>query len=109
MSNLGMGEFQRVVLLSIHHLCGQGYAVSIGDEIKRRTGKQVSLGAIYATVDRLERKGFVSSRKGDPTPERGGKPKRFYRIEAPGERMLHEARLLDDRMWAGARVFGALA
>ena len=94
-----IGDFEQCVLLAIFHLRGRGYAVSITDEIERRTGKKVSLGAVYATVDRLDRKGFISSSLGEPTPERGGKPKRFYKIEAPGQRALHAARQIDSRMW----------
>lgn len=95
----GLGELERRVLLAIVHLHGQGYAVSIGDEMKTRFGRSVSLGAIYATVDRMERKGLISSRLGEPTPERGGKPKRFYRIEAPGHRALSDARDAEARLW----------
>jgi PadR family transcriptional regulator PadR len=102
-----LGEFERHVLLAIVHLRGQGYAVSIAADIESRTGKTRSLGAIYGTVDRLEKKGFVTSRLGDPTPERGGKPKRFYQIAAPGQRVLALVREFDDRMWAGVDPLGA--
>lgn len=104
-----LGEFERHVLLAIVHLRGQGYAVSIAAEIKSRTGKSRSLGAIYGTVDRLEKKGFVTSRLGGPTPERGGKPKRFYQIAASGQLALTVVREIDDRMWAGVDPFGAPA
>ncbi len=104
-----MGELERSVLVAIVHLQGKGYAVSIVDETSRRMGKPVSLGAIYGTADRLEKKGFISSRLGDPTPERGGKPKRLYRIEAPGERALSEVRERDSRIWAGISPLGETA
>jgi PadR family transcriptional regulator PadR len=104
-----LGEFERHVLLAIVHLRGKGYAVSIADDIKCRTGKSRSLGAIYGTVDRLEKKGFVTSHLGDPTPARGGKPKRFYQIAAPGQRALAMVRESDERMWAGVDPFGAPA
>ena len=98
-----MGESeQTILLLAVLHLRGQGYAVTIADEIERRTRKRIGLGPVYATLDRLQKKGFVSSRMGEPTPERGGKRKRYYRIEAAGERALSEARDLGHRMWAGA-------
>jgi DNA-binding PadR family transcriptional regulator len=80
-------------------------AVSIADEIERRTRKSVSFGAVYATLDRLQKKGLISSELGEPTPERGGKPKRFYRIEAPGERALLEAQKVTQWMWAGLAPF----
>ena len=101
-----MGELERTVLVAILHLQGQGYAVSIADETSRRLNKSVSLGAIYGTTDRLEKKGFISSKLGDPTPERGGKPKRLYRIEASGEHALSEIRERDTRIWAGISPIG---
>jgi PadR family transcriptional regulator PadR len=97
-----IGDFERRVLMAVLHLQGEGYAVSIADEITERFGRSVSLGAIYATVDRLEKKGFVSSLLGDPTPQRGGKPKRFYVIEAPGRRVLAEALEADRKLWSVA-------
>lgn len=104
-----LGGFERRVLAAILHFRGNGYAVSIAREITERFGHSVSLGAIYATVDRLEKKGFVSSWLGDPTPERGGKPKRFYRIEAPGQRALADARAADRQLWDVAGPMGAPA
>jgi PadR family transcriptional regulator, regulatory protein PadR len=95
-----LGELERTVLVAVIHLQGQGYAVSIADETSRRLNKSVSLGAIYGTTDRLEKR-FISSKLGDSTPKRGGKPKRLYRIEAPGERALSEIRERDNRIWTG--------
>jgi len=69
----------------------------------------VTLGAIYVTLDRLEKKGLVTSRLGDPTPQRGGRPKRMYRIEAPGVIALAAAREAGERMWAGAGPLGVPA
>ena len=104
-----LGEFETSVLLAILHLRGRGYGVSIADEIERRTGKSVSFGAVYATLDRMQKKGLISSELGEPTPERGGKPKRFYRINAPGEHALREAQAVRERMWAGVPPMGATA
>ena len=81
-----LGEFEQLVLLALLRLGDEAYAVTIRREIAERTGRDVSIGAIYATLDRLEQKGFVSSRRGDPTPERGGRAKRYFRIEATGLR-----------------------
>jgi PadR family transcriptional regulator, regulatory protein PadR len=103
----GLGDFERRVLLAVLHLQGRGYAVSIADEIDHRFGKPVSLGAVYATVDRLEKKRFITSRLGDPTPERGGKPKRFYEIEAPGRRAVMQAQETEARLWIGVPPIGA--
>ena len=101
-----MGELERAVLVAIVQLNGKGYAVSIADHAGQRLKKSVSLGAVYGTADRLEKKGFISSRLGEATPERGGKPKRLYRIEAPGVRALSEARDRDRRAWAGISPLG---
>ena len=66
-----LGEFEQVVLLSILRLGDDAYAVSVRDEIARCTGREVSRGSIYITLDRLETKGYLKSRLADPTPERG--------------------------------------
>ena len=109
MGRKGLGEFETAVLLAIVHLRGRGYGVSIADEIERRTGRPPSFGAVYATLDRLQKKGLITSDLGEPTPERGGKPKRFYRIEAPGERALLEAQAITERMWMGVPPIGVSA
>ena len=106
MGRKGLGEFETAILLAIVRLQGRGYGVSIADEIERRTGRPVSFGAVYATLDRLQKKGLISSELGEPTPERGGKPKRLYRIEAPGEQALREAQTVAERMWAGVPAIG---
>ena len=102
MGRNGLGEFEIAVLLAVHRLAGAGYAVPIEADVRERTGRHVTLGAIYVTLDRLEKKGLVNSRLGDPSPQRGGRPKRMYRIEAPGVIALSAAREAGQRMWAGA-------
>ncbi len=62
--------------------------MTVRREIEERTGRSISIGAIYATLERLETKGYVSSFTGDPTPERGGRAKRFFRLEPSGEEAL---------------------
>jgi PadR family transcriptional regulator, regulatory protein PadR len=101
MSHQGLGEFEQMVLLAIVHLGGESYAVPIVDEIERRTGRSVSRAAVYVTLRRLEEKRLLSSWLGDPTPERGGKPRRQVKLEAEGARALREARQMADRMWHG--------
>ncbi len=96
-----LGEFEQVALLALIRLGSNAYGARIRREIAERAGRDVSLGAIYTTLERLERKGFVSSARGAPTPERGGRAKRFYKIEAPGERALQRSRETMDRMWEG--------
>ncbi len=96
-----LGEFEQVALLALLRLRADAYGARIRAEIAERTGRDVSLGAIYTTLERLERKGFVSSARGAPTPERGGRAKRFYKIEAPGAQALRKSRETMDRMWEG--------
>jgi DNA-binding PadR family transcriptional regulator len=79
-----LGEFEHIVLLAVLRLDEQAYGVTIRREIETRTKREVSIGAIYATLDRLEAKGHVRSRVGDPTPQRGGRSKRFFHITAQG-------------------------
>jgi PadR family transcriptional regulator len=102
-----LGEFEQHVLSALLRLRGNAYGVTIRREIVERTGRDVAVGAIYATLDRLEAKGFVSSRLGEATPERGGRAKRYFKIEAPGERALEDSWRMSDRMRAGLVQAGA--
>ena len=85
MSNRGyLGEFEHIVVLALLRLSDRAYGVTVRREIETRTGREVSIGAIYATLDRLEAKGYLKSHLGDATPERGGRSKRFFRVSAKG-------------------------
>jgi DNA-binding PadR family transcriptional regulator len=79
-----LGEFEHIVLLALLRIGSQAYGVTVRQEIQTRTRRDVSLGAVYATLDRLEAKGYVRSHRGEPTPERGGRSKRFFRVSARG-------------------------
>src|SRR5258706_10388953 len=79
-----LGEFEHIVVLALLRLSDRAYGVTVRQEIEVRIGREVSIGAIYATLDRLEAKGYVKSQLGDPTPERGGRSKRFFRVTAKG-------------------------
>ena len=83
---LNLGEFEHMVLLAIMRLGDDAYAVPVRDEIARCTGRDVSRGSIYITLDRLETKGYLKSRLADPTPERGGRAKRYYALRPRGGR-----------------------
>jgi DNA-binding PadR family transcriptional regulator len=87
-----LGEFELLLLLALAQLDQNAYGVTIRRLIEQRTGRIVSPGAIYTAMDRLERRGFVSSRLGEPTAERGGKRKRYYRLEPAGVRTLGRSR-----------------
>lgn len=97
----GLGEFEQMVLLAILHLDGDAYGVPIVEEIQRRTDRSVSRAAVYVTMRRLEKKGLLTSWLGKPTDERGGKPRRYVRLEAEGRKQLLESRRTMERMWGG--------
>jgi DNA-binding PadR family transcriptional regulator len=96
-----LGEFEQSALLAIAHLGDNAYGVTIRREIERRTGRAVSVGALYTALERIERKGYASSTRSDPTPERGGRSKRHFVLRPAGAAALREARGRLDRMWAG--------
>ena len=79
-----LGEFEHIVVLALLRLEDRAYGVPVRQEIEFRTKRDVSIGAVYATLDRLETKGYVKSHRGEPTPERGGRSKRFFRVTAKG-------------------------
>ena len=79
-----LGEFEYLMLTAVARLGDGAYGVAIRQEIEDATGRPCSLGALYTTIDRLEQKGLVKTSMGDPTPQRGGRPKRMVRITAKG-------------------------
>lgn len=86
-----LGEFEQLVLLAILRLGDGAYGMQVRREIAARTGRDVSIGAVYATMDRLTEKGFVRSCWSEPTPERGGRAKRTFTLTADGTRALSRA------------------
>jgi DNA-binding PadR family transcriptional regulator len=85
------GEFEQLVLFALLRLGEDAYGVNIRQEIAARTKRNVSAGAVYTALERMEEKGYVTSRLGDPTPERGGKRKKFYRLKPHGAKALSRA------------------
>src|SRR5438045_9765114 len=97
-----LGNFEQLVITAILSLREDAYGVTIHAKVAELARpKAVSLGAVYVTLDRLEDKGLVSSWLSDPTPERGGRAKRCYRLEALGERALDESAATAKRLWDG--------
>ncbi|MBI3263560.1 MAG: helix-turn-helix transcriptional regulator [Acidobacteria bacterium] len=99
-----LGEFEQMVLLALVRLGDRAYGVTIREEIASRARRDVSLGAVYKTLERLETKGYVSSNVGDPTPERGGRRKKFFRVAPGGARALKHSltalrRMTDGLAW----------
>lgn len=94
------GQFEQLVLTAILSLDEDAYGVTIHRKVEELSSpKSVTLGAVYVTLDRLEDKGFVSSWLSNPTPERGGRAKRCYKVETAGESALRESMLAAQRMW----------
>lgn len=96
-----LGEFEQLVLLACLQLGEDAYTVSIVDEIARRTGREASHSAVYVALRRLEDKGLATSSLGESTPERGGRPKRFFRAAPEALPALREARDALLSMWDG--------
>lgn len=85
-----LGEFEQLLLFAVLRLGAEAYGARIRQEIEERTGRSVSAGAVYTGLDRLENRGLVTSRVGEATPVRGGRRKRYYRIEPKGAASLSE-------------------
>ena len=108
---VSLGQFEQLVLAAILMLGEKAYGVTIHAKVEELARpKKVSLGPVYVTLDRLEDKGLIGSWLSDPTPERGGRSKRYYKLEKSGERALHDsvvaARRISDaveRAWGGSR------
>ena len=96
-----LGQFEEIVMLAVLRLGEQAYGVTIRKLIEESTERTTSIGAIYATLDRLERKGFVRSRQGEATRERGGRAKRYIRIEGAGVQALSVTNAARNRLMVG--------
>jgi len=96
-----LGEFEQVVLLAVLRLDEEAQGSRVLEEIHARTGRRVARGALYVTFDRLEEKGLLRSRYGDPGPERGGRPRRRLALTPAGLRALRQARASLLSLWQG--------
>jgi DNA-binding PadR family transcriptional regulator len=96
-----LGEFEQIVLLAVLRLGGDAYGVPVRREIEKRTGRSLTVGALYRTFDRLEEKGYLASSFSDPTPERGGRSKRYFIVRPLGVRALWESHEALTAMWQG--------
>ena len=101
-----LGEFEQIVLLAILRLGDGAYGVAVRTEIAEHTGRTVTPGALYTTLDRLEDKGFVTSRLGDPTPERGGRAKRYYAVSGAGLEAVQRAQQAYQSLLEGLELLG---
>jgi DNA-binding PadR family transcriptional regulator len=94
-----LGEFELMILLAVVHLGDGAYGVPISRELEKHRRRDVSVGSVYAALERLESKGLVASSLGDPTPERGGKAKRYFRITRAGLMQVRETRRVLSKLW----------
>ncbi len=101
-----LGEFEQIVLLAILRVGEAAYGVSIRNEITSCTGREPSPGALYTTLDRLENKGLLKARLGDPTPERGGRAKRYFTVTRGGLEAVASAQRAYQRLLKGLRLPG---
>ena len=101
MARQSLGEFEQLVLLACLRLGEGAYPVAIGREIERRTSRRPSHAAVYVALRRLEGRGLVSSELGSPTPQRGGRAKRFFKLESDAVSLLEDSRRALLNMWEG--------
>ena len=95
-----LGEFEELVLLAVRQLGDDAHGAAVQSVLARSAGRDVTLGAIYAALDRVQRKGLADSWLGEPTAVRGGRAKRHYRVTREGEAALEESRRVRDLLWA---------
>jgi PadR family transcriptional regulator, regulatory protein PadR len=98
-----LGSLELIVLLAVMRLGENAYGITVRGEIENTTGRDLSIGAVYATLTRLEAKGFVKSCAGEPTAERGGRAKRYFRMTAEGKAVLRNTHQTILKMSAGLK------
>src|ERR1700741_4464090 len=96
-----LGGFELLVLLALIRLGDEAYGVPISEAIEESSGKEVAIGSVYITLERLESKGLVTSRLGEPTAERGGRAKTYFKVTAKGLREVRNAQRTLVNLWAG--------
>jgi PadR family transcriptional regulator PadR len=104
-----LGEFEQLVVLAVLRTSQddrQAYGISVYDELVAKTGRRVARGAVYMTLDRLERKGLLTSFVTAPTPERGGRARRCYRVTRTATAALRASRTALQRLWEGLELRG---
>src|SRR6187399_2269822 len=99
-----LGEFEELVLLTVASLDDEAYGVAIKEDIEKRAGRSISIGALHSTITRLEEKGFLKSWLGDPTQERGGRRKRNFEVTHQGKIVLNHVKELRDELWGLSKV-----
>jgi len=101
MPDIYLGELEQIVLLAVLRLGDEAYAVPILEQIDEQTGRKIARGALYTALDRLEAKGCLRSRIGEPIAERGGRARRYFTVTAAAVRSLKASRQALQRLWNG--------
>ena len=96
-----LGELEQMLLWTVLRLGDEAYGMAVRDELERRSGRDAARGAVYITLDRLVKKGYLESRLGRPTPERGGRSRRYFEVTPEGKAALREARDAMVSAWDG--------
>ena len=104
MKQKSLGEFEHIVLLALLRLEKNAYGAAIRQLLQSEIGRDVALGALYSTLERMAKKGLVVSTLGESTAQRGGRPKRFFSVTAEGRSALQQAKQAMDRMWQGVAL-----
>jgi PadR family transcriptional regulator, regulatory protein PadR len=99
-----LGSFEQAVLLAVIRLRTEAYGSAVVTELCKRLEREITVGAVHATLVRLENKGLLSSHLGEGTPIRAGRPRRYYKVEPKGARALGEARKAFSEIWRGIRL-----
>jgi PadR family transcriptional regulator, regulatory protein PadR len=99
-----LGEFEQMVLLAVLQAGDRAYGIAVHGELKRRARRRVALGAVYMTLDRLEKKGLLSSTMSEPVAERGGRARRCYTVTRPALAALRTSREALMSLWSGLRL-----
>ena len=100
MKGTHLGEFEELILLTVGILNGEAYGISVMDEIEKHTDRKASVSTIHTALNRLEKKGFISSYVGGASAIRGGRSKRLYKINANGQEALEKVKLQRERLWS---------
>jgi len=103
-----LGEFEELTLLAVRAIKGEAYGVPVQRFVEKAAGRNVTMGAVYAALSRLEAKGYVRSAMSEPTQMRGGKGRRLFEVTPEGTRTLNSLRRVRDRIWHVIETDGAL-
>ena len=104
MASATLGALELTILLAVVRLGDDAYGLSVRRDVSARTGRDYSVGAIYTTLERLEAKGFVTSRTTEPTPTRGGRSRRQFKVTAVGQRAIRQAERVARSVWDGVAI-----